>query len=579
MVRDLMVLPGGVEIFSGSGTPAIQSVSLTRCVNSEEELMLGSVCPAMAEIRIIAPKGTLQITAGTEFTLYRVDDGQRQRIGLFTAETPVQTSENIYQLTAYDRVVWLEKDLSGWLAALEGWPYKAEAFAHMVAEACSLTLKNESLLNGAYQIQKFSAQGITGRKLMEWLGQICAKFCRATQDGKLEFAWYTNRYAMGVGPSGFEREGVGGEVIYSGGDLSIVSPAVQAGDDGTGNVTVTGLAVVTDDADGNLVLGIDDGSRSEFGYFSGCLSYEDYEIAPIDAVRLRLTREDAGICYPRQAEAVNPYVITGNYLLTGNDTDALTQVAEGIYRAVCRVSYRPCRVTVPAQTRLAAGDIVAVRDPNGRAFTAYVMTETRKGQRVTLECTGSPRRETAEGANYEGFKSVSGKLFEIRKSVEGLSLQVSRQESQTEQRFSRMEQDADGLAATVSSIRAEGVQNAWEIASVKESVTSVRQTADSVTLQVQSIVEKGVSRVTTGMGYTFDEEGLKIRKPGEEIGNLLDNTGMYVTRSGQTILQANAAGVTAADVKVNNFLIVGEHARFEDYTDGTDSNRTACFWV
>ena len=46
---------------------------------------------------------------------------------------------------------------------------------------------------------------------------------------------------------------------------------------------------------------------------------------------------------------------------------------------------------------------------------------------------------------------------------------------------------------------------------------------------------------------------------------------MYVERSGDTVLQATDKGVVATDVKVHNFLVVGEHARFEDYTDGTDS--------
>ena len=57
--------------------------------------------------------------------------------------------------------------------------------------------------------------------------------------------------------------------------------------------------------------------------------------------------------------------------------------------------------------------------------------------------------------------------------------------------------------------------------------------------------------------------------------NLLDNTGMYVRRSGEVILQANAAGVQATDVVVRNYLVVGTHARFEDYPVG----RTACFYL
>jgi len=40
-------------------------------------------------------------------------------------------------------------------------------------------------------------------------------------------------------------------------------------------------------------------------------------------------------------------------------------------------------------------------------------------------------------------------------------------------------------------------------------------------------------------------------------------------------LQANDKGVVAADVTVRNYLIMGSHARFEDYGAG----RTACFWL
>ena len=92
---------------------------------------------------------------------------------------------------------------------------------------------------------------------------------------------------------------------------------------------------------------------------------------------------------------------------------------------------------------------------------------------------------------------------------------------------------------------------------------------------MKNILDNGVDKVTTGTGYTFNNDGLKITKSGEEIENLLDNTGMFVTRSGETILQANNTGVTATDVTVRNYLIIGTHARFEDYGE----NRTACFYL
>ena len=103
----------------------------------------------------------------------------------------------------------------------------------------------------------------------------------------------------------------------------------------------------------------------------------------------------------------------------------------------------------------------------------------------------------------------------------------------------------------------------------------MEQTADGVKISVEKIQNDGATKIKTGMGYTFDDKGLKIARVGQQMQNLLDNTGMYVTRNGQTILQANDKGVVAVDVTVRNYMIVGKHARFEDYGAG----RTACFWL
>lgn len=135
-------------------------------------------------------------------------------------------------------------------------------------------------------------------------------------------------------------------------------------------------------------------------------------------------------------------------------------------------------------------------------------------------------------------------------------------------KYSSVSVDVEGINATVS-------QQNSDINGLQEQVSTLQQTADGVSIQVQNIVDNGVDKVTTKTGYTFNDDGLKITKSGQEIENLLDNTGMYVTRSGETILQANNAGVVATDVTVRNYLIIGTHARFEDY--GID--RTACFYI
>ena len=122
---------------------------------------------------------------------------------------------------------------------------------------------------------------------------------------------------------------------------------------------------------------------------------------------------------------------------------------------------------------------------------------------------------------------------------------------------------------------------ATSVGTINESLSQIEQLADSINIRVSSLEAKDgeVDHVTTTTGYTFDANGLQIYKSGEEIKNLLDNTGMYVTRSDEEILTANNNGVSAINLSAKQYLIVGASSRFEDYTDGTGARRTACFYI
>jgi hypothetical protein len=115
---------------------------------------------------------------------------------------------------------------------------------------------------------------------------------------------------------------------------------------------------------------------------------------------------------------------------------------------------------------------------------------------------------------------------------------------------------------------------------LSERMSTLEQTVEGFDLTV--------TEVTTTTGYTFNADGLTIRKSGEEIINMLDNTGMYVRKStggtedGETfedVLVANNQGVKAINLTADKYLVIGRHSRFEDYNDGADSNRTACFFI
>ena len=508
MVRNLIVLPDGTALFSGATeTNAIQDVTFTDCVNSGTELTIGSACANMLEASIITPNGELSISAGAEIALFKVDDsGGREKVGLFTLEKPTRSSANVYRITAYDRVSWLDKDLTMWLAGLDSWPYTLYDFAGMVCSQCGLTLANGSLPNGDFQVWKFSVEGITGRQLMAWVGEATAKFCRATTEGQIEFSWYK-------------------------------------------------------DAEASIGATVDTGT---YYYYQGSLSYEDYRVAPIEKVQIHFSGNDVGVIWPNDTEATNTYTVTGNYLLITDTSERLLPIAQTIYDALKDVTYTPGKVSIPANADIHAGDIVTVTDANGAQVRMCIMSRKQTGQRDTLESTGSQRRDSITLVNNQSYKALSGKILNLKTSVEGLRVE----NADAAGKVASLGLDVDGITAQV-------IQQANRQDTLETQMTQIQQSAGSLSVKVQSILDNGVDRVTTKeKHYTLDDNGLKISQPGKEIENRLDETGMYVTRSGTAMLQANNNGVITTDLTVRNYLKIA-HARFEAYGAGA----TACFWM
>lgn len=145
--------------------------------------------------------------------------------------------------------------------------------------------------------------------------------------------------------------------------------------------------------------------------------------------------------------------------------------------------------------------------------------------------------------------------------------------NQTILRVDKQEQEITGLVKNM-----EVAQNGIDV--LQGSMTEVKQTADALTITVTKIEQDGAEKVKTSVNaYTFDDEGLKISKDDEPITNRIDNTGMYVKNNDEVVLSANNEGVNAVDITVRNYLVVGEHSRFEDFISTDGEERTGCFWL
>ena len=124
-------------------------------------------------------------------------------------------------------------------------------------------------------------------------------------------------------------------------------------------------------------------------------------------------------------------------------------------------------------------------------------------------------------------------------------------------------------------------------------VSQVQQTAEGLSVSISNSLNpdgtaKGVSASTETSTYTFGSDGLLIENNDSGIQNRIDNTGMFVsnvsvgsggTTTTEEVLTANNDGVNAINLTARQYLTIGQYSRFEDYSNGTDTHRTACFHV
>lgn len=195
--------------------------------------------------------------------------------------------------------------------------------------------------------------------------------------------------------------------------------------------------------------------------------------------------------------------------------------------------------------------------------------------------------ETMDGEQYETLM-LSDELRITQALSENSSLEApkaaetdykaaSTADKLINQTILKVDKQAQEITALVS--KTENVTN--EVDGLVEQVTKMAEVmidSDSVDIKISTAIGD-INSVTTSTGYTFNQDGLTISKDGEEMSNKLDNTGMYVTRDDEEILSANNEGVSAMNLTSRQYLIVGSNSRFENYDNGTDSKRTACFYI
>ena len=393
MYQSVLRLKDGTELKGGGAGSTLKVLTLHTAVNSGQEFTIGSAFSDYIEAEIWAdPGGSLQITAGDALTLYRQDDaGNRTKVGVFYAEKPTRTKRNSYKITAYDNMSKLDADFSGWLRANQAqFPKTIWQLVQLACQRAGVTLASSSLpINGSYSVQAFYADDLTCRQIISWAAEAAGCYAHMNADGKLQFLTYTDKRSTAK-----------------------ITP------DGASNSTV---------------------------YYADSLSYEDYTVKAIEKVQIRQSDSDVGVIYPDSTTATNTYAVQGNLLLTTGTEANLKSVVQNLYNVLKNVTYTPCKVSVPSSSGLACGQIVHVKDARGREFDPYLMSATISSGKASFESVGSASRESSSAVNSQSYKNLTGKMLEIKTSVDGLEVKAS----DLTGKYTDLKATVDGLSSEV----------------------------------------------------------------------------------------------------------------------------------
>ena len=393
MYQSVLRLKDGTELKGGEAGSTLKALTLHTAVNAGQEFTIGSAFSDYIEAEIWAdPGGSLQITAGDALTYYRQDDaGNRTKVGIFYAEKPTRTKRNSYKITSYDNMSKLDADFSGWLHANQAqFPKTIWQLVQLACQRAGVALASSGLpINSSYSVQAFYADDLTCRQIISWAAEAAGCYAHMNADGKLQFLTYTDKRR-------------------------------------TAKITP-------------------DGASNSTAYYADSLSYEDYTVKAIEKVQIRQSDSDVGVIYPDSTTATNTYAVQGNLLLTTGTEANLKSVVQNLYNVLKNVTYTPCKVSVPSSSGLACGQIVHVKDARGREFDTYLMSATISSGKASFESVGSASRESSSAVNSQSYKNLTGKMLEIKTSVDGLEVKAS----DLTGKYTDLKATVDGLSSEV----------------------------------------------------------------------------------------------------------------------------------
>lgn len=521
-----------------------ETLEIKESICDEEEFTLGGCIASSMEFEV--SEILADEIAGLEFTaLLQVKDEtdrvvQEIPMGIFRADKPVLVDDKDYKkVMAYDRLYDASVDVVEWFN-----DFFAGDTSHTIKETRESLL---AWLGIPFEVQKLPNDGVSVEKTID----------TATLTGTEVL------YALCVINGGFGRMNRFGRFEVLG---------------------ITGLGVFPEDGQGeagNLYpleslypedtfeyLGMSDGEVFYPEYRS--TRYEEFMTMPITCLTIRSTSEDVGVTVGQDLS--NPYVIASNFFLYGKSAAELQEIGQNILHQIEGLTYRPNTTVLDGLPYMEVGDVF-ILEKKRDCVESIIFSRTLSGIQAlkdTYEAKGNKVRANEVTANDE-ILQLKGKTLEIKKSIDGVSVELKDFEKGTQSRFEQTDEKIETEVKEAEKELSSGIEqiarkivlkvdSQGNLAEVALGVDADDPAATRVTVTAKNIelsAEEAINLLTggtlnlTGKNITIESENFSVDNEGNAVAKSIKVIGGGIDMGDGVFSVDNEGNAVARSIKID----------------------------
>jgi hypothetical protein len=519
---------GAAWLTIGMDQICAETLNLTESLSTGNNIIWGS-CEAAKFVLTVAD--VEDEMTGREFTATLSIGDYKMAYGIYIVDsvTRLQADRRKRKITAYDRMIKFDADVSDWYHAM----YPTDDATHTVkelrdslCEEIGVPQEQTALINDGLVVGKtISPESLCGRDVLKAICEINGVFGHFDRTGTLV---YISLQDTGLYPS---------DTLYPGDDLYPQSGWAAA---------------------------------EELEYYRS-ITYEDYLIDGIDRVQVRQEEGDIGAVV---GSGGNAYVVEGNFLTYGLGSADLTKLAWSIYDTIAGKTYRPAKIVSYAMPWIEVGDGVRAITTDTEIAT-FVLTRTMSGIQAmmdTVEAKGTKTQGQEFGIQNEIIQ-LKGKTTVIVRSVDEVSATVTDLEKQT---AAQIKVVSDKITAEVKRATDQEVELAGSISVLAGQIEAKVSRGDLIA-SINLEVNKAGSCITMEAGhFVFKGSNFFVNADGSggaANGNLTwDASGGLIAKNIKLIM-ADISGTTNSS-SIGVSMMSAQNANIDRLTvNGTSDMR------